>query len=1074
MKRALSLPSLRERIAPVTNKMSASPCPLLRLRMLALAILCSLAALPRVAAADEPAVIRGRVLNTSNGSYVRNAVVTVIGSNVSVLTDDYGEYIIGNVPAAEVTVRATYGSLSPQEQRVVAAAGRVAVLDFNLKPAGAGTGDIVMLDTYTVQSRRETDGKMIAISEQRYAPNIKNVVSADEYGDVADGNVGEFLKYLPGVLVDFNAADASSISVRGLPSSATPVMMDGNRIASAASGGATRTFEFEQASLNNMSRVELTKAPTPDVPADTLGGMVNLISKSAFERAKPSLAARTYLSMNSTARSLGETYMGPDGNTERLVKPGGDFTYINPLTKNFGFVVNGLVSNQYNPEYLTQTNWTPYSSSVPANTKNGVSAANPFMGNYRLQIGSKLVRRMSAGLTMDWRVAPRDILTLRYQYNDFDTNFYLSRYYFDAGLSPTFTQNTTTGTDSSNANGGSANAALSWRHKYGNTNTWSLAYKHNGPVWKMDGSLAYSKSVNRYRDISDGFFGIVTAGIRGALVSFQGVQGIRPDSIAVSKGGVNIDPFDLAKYNLYATPNSRNANGYTGAVGGNASDASDTVKGGNFNIRRDFGGRLPFSLKAGVDARQTERDIRVNNPIWKYVGPDKTEDTADDSAAPFINKTFSTTPAPFGWGQISYLDAKKIHDQFLDPDTGKYFTEVQDGLYGTIANNVKGSMYIEETVLSAYLRGDLKLLRNRLWLVGGVRFEATEDKAAGPLNDQSALYQKDAGGNIKYGSDNKPILITSDPVAQAKLRFKERANMMERSYNGLYPSLNATYAILEDLIVRASYARTIRRPNLDYIIPNTAVPAPANDGTAEESEPLITVNNTGLKPWHANNYDLSVEYYFAKSGMVSAGVFRKDFSDFWNKIIVVDPPAEMLEKYGLDPEANSKYRLQFWDNGDNARVDGVECNYNQQLRFLPSWGRGFSVFANATWLRLQGEKTADFSGFVPRMINWGVSYNHKRFSVMLKWVNRAEQRLAQRTGTGVPADTFEYLRGGTKLDINAEVRLSRHFSLYGTARNVTNEPLVLERKSPETPDYAKHYNTQEFGVIMTFGLKATF
>jgi len=49
------------------------------------------------------------------------------------------------------------------------------------------------------------------VGEQRFAPNIKNVVSADAHGDVAEGNVAEFMKYLPGVNVVYGDAAANSI-----------------------------------------------------------------------------------------------------------------------------------------------------------------------------------------------------------------------------------------------------------------------------------------------------------------------------------------------------------------------------------------------------------------------------------------------------------------------------------------------------------------------------------------------------------------------------------------------------------------------------------------------------------------------------------------------------------------------------------------------------------------------------------------------------------------------------------------------------------------------------------------------
>ncbi len=64
-------------------------------------------------------------------------------------------------------------------------------------------------------------------------------------------------------------------------------MMDGDRVATSQSAGTGRAFEFEQASLSLIESVEVTKAPTPDMDADSIGGNVNMVTKSAFDRANP-------------------------------------------------------------------------------------------------------------------------------------------------------------------------------------------------------------------------------------------------------------------------------------------------------------------------------------------------------------------------------------------------------------------------------------------------------------------------------------------------------------------------------------------------------------------------------------------------------------------------------------------------------------------------------------------------------------------------------------------------------------------------------------------------------------------
>src|SRR5690606_15796684 len=134
--------------------------------------------------------------------------------------------------------------------------------------------------------------------EQRFSPNIKNVIETDAFGDIAEGNVGEFLKFLPGVTVDYVAADVRTVSVRGFPPAYTVVTVDGFRMASSASGAGSRIFEFEQVSINNASRIEVAKVPTPSSQANGIGGAVNMIGKNAFERKSGQFNYRLTFNMN--------------------------------------------------------------------------------------------------------------------------------------------------------------------------------------------------------------------------------------------------------------------------------------------------------------------------------------------------------------------------------------------------------------------------------------------------------------------------------------------------------------------------------------------------------------------------------------------------------------------------------------------------------------------------------------------------------------------------------------------------------------------------------------------------------
>ena len=309
----------------------------------------------------QTGTIEGRVLNTSNGTYLNNARVVVSGTDIQTFTDASGQYRLTNVPANDVKVTVFYTGLAEQSIPVTVQSGKTATLDVNLMSSGAAAvkeGEIFKLDPYRVAASVETDAAAIAINEQRFSATIKNVVSTDAFGDITEGNIGDFVKFLPGVTIDYVSPDARTISVRGLPANYTPVTINSNRIASANSSAKGRTFELEQISINNAGRIEVLKSRSPETAADSLGGAINLVPRSAFEQTKASFDYRTFISANGDEKEWGKT-RGPTSEPSHKLKGGFDFVFIDPVSKNFGYTIAVLESNIYYPQHRSQPNYAP-------------------------------------------------------------------------------------------------------------------------------------------------------------------------------------------------------------------------------------------------------------------------------------------------------------------------------------------------------------------------------------------------------------------------------------------------------------------------------------------------------------------------------------------------------------------------------------------------------------------------------------------------------------------------------------------------------------------------------------------
>jgi iron complex outermembrane receptor protein len=218
------------------------------------AALVLLAWLPRTfaQASSGTGAIVGRVFNPATQQYVRNAELSIANTNLVTYSADDGSYAFNSVPAGEVTLQVTYTGYETATTRLTVGSGRTATHDFELKGAvyqpgtkGPPGAPVVLLDSFTVSSEREGNAK--AIMEQRAAINMKSVVASDNFGDVTGGNIGEFIKYMPGVVMDYVDSDARTARIGGLSPTYTGVSIDGMSLASAPSasfGDTSRQFEF--------------------------------------------------------------------------------------------------------------------------------------------------------------------------------------------------------------------------------------------------------------------------------------------------------------------------------------------------------------------------------------------------------------------------------------------------------------------------------------------------------------------------------------------------------------------------------------------------------------------------------------------------------------------------------------------------------------------------------------------------------------------------------------------------------------------------------------------------------------
>jgi TonB-dependent receptor len=453
-----------------------------------------------------------------------------------------------------------------------------------------------------------------------------------------------------------------------------------------------------------------------------------------------------------------------------------------------------------------------------------------------------------------------------------------------------------------------------------------------------------------------------------------------------------------------------------------------------------------------------------------FVGQDGILRTADDSADQWFDPVYSQRDLIFG-PRMQWFNLNAIGDTFRAHPT--YFTDTEANAVAAYKSRVNTSQSVTETIAAPYVRLDGKFFDGRLSLTGGVRYERTSDDGYGPLIDPTRIYQHDASGKIVHDSNGKPIVVSAlSTLAGTKLAYIERGSHAKKDYDGYFPSLNASFNLRPNLIARASYGRSINRPDFSNILPSMSLP------DTESTSRTITLKNPNLKPWIADSYGLALEYYFNEpaTGVVSARVYRRDIADFWGATTV---PAtdELLSPYGIDPAVYGEalgYVVSTTRNVGSARVTGAEFDYRQNLTFLPHWARGLTVFGNLTAQHLQGSSDASFSGFVGRTINWGVTLSRERFTLRLAVNLRGTVKQGSVSNAGAEAGTYTYLLPRNSADFGAEYRLTRKLSLFVTGRNVNEAVDDTAKYGPHTPSDRIISGRVEYGSTWYVGAKSTF
>ncbi len=987
-----------------------------------------------VALAADTGRVAGTVVSKSTGNVLQGAQVTVQG-RVG-FSDESGRFVIYDVPAGNAQVVASYSGFKDLTQDIVVASGGQSDLTLTLE-----TSDIVMLEAFTVQTVKE--GQALSVTEQRNAANTKNVVALDEWGVLPTQNVGELFTRMPGISFTTDEDNLiNNITVRGMVSSNgqsfTRLNIDG--MSATGVGGNGRTATLHSFSAAMYEQLEVIAGQTPDKRADSIGGQINLKTRSPLamnekRRINYSLSGRFNPPTNKRNEDLGTHpygYVATLGYREVFDVFGGK--------KNLGVSVD-LAQQQIVTQF--DYDFMQYSSVTDSN--------QVYFRDYDKRSGMNHRFITGIGMRADYRVSDSTTVSARFIYNSGREPYF--HYTF---VNPFFSTNNTIYDPVTNPSGGIVAGSNSTRTEIrptgnaqllltprrfsfmSNNPTGSLYFEHKLGRLKVDHAWRMSRThwqAGAGTDQQGGQLTLRTKDPIGFILDNSNREG----RVFTQTAGPSIyDP------NSYASFIVTNVNATTVPVAQTSvrfdkrnivTDTNEWT--GNLNASYELNLAVPVVFKFGGDTITRKVDNFQVDPRRWYTVPGTVL-----SGLPLMEVT--SFEENQGGQRLPVYDPSAVSTQL--GDTTKWYEDVNFNA----VQKLTSSRHIKERVDSYYGQAQTKI--GKLTILGGARVE--------DVTLDSWTY---------FRARTTTIAAEPDHYKRAAIDFdRQDAN---GGYKKLFPSVHFAYDITPNLKARASWSTSYSRPDMLQLVPGVSVTDPSGSSLG-----FVTIGNPSLKPQQAKNVDLKLEYYFKNSGVISASVFTKSITDYL-------PPSGINFAIGVVGSGpNNGFEGQYEGyvisgarNIGNVKTRGFELDYKQRLTFLPGLLKGLSVRANYTYLEGDGDmvfsfgnstlvadlpgnmhiengritikrKTSGIPGLLAHSANFGLQYTKGKFgaSYDLNYTGSYNDGIgATITNTSATAPAyvqlFTYRKPLTTMNAGVTYRLSSDATLFLNVNNFTEQ-----------------------------------
>lgn len=283
-----------------------------------------------------------------------------------------------------------------------------------------------------------------------------------------------------------------------------------------------------------------------------------------------------------------------------------------------------------------------------------------------------------------------------------------------------------------------------------------------------------------------------------------------------------------------------------------------------------------------------------------------------------------------------------------------------------------------------------------------------------------------------------------------------------QNYLDIDPSISAVVHLTPRLQLRGAWTKTFSRPDFRYLNPTVYLVQVATASGAYNG--IATAGNPDLQPVRSNNYDVSLEYYFGRTGAITLAGFYRDVDGYLVRTTYDDDTI---------PGALGTVEVTKYVNAGDGYIKGVEVSASTFFDFAPGILRNFGVSANYTYIDSQQdlpatEASTAFSGQTPGIsqhsYNAALFYDDGQFRAKVAYAWRDDFTLSYNLSD--PRKNLNWYPI-SRLAASATYNFRRNLSLTVDGTNLLNRPQRAYWGTKENTDRV-YFEGRVFSAALRF------